>query len=272
MWSYIPNKPINSLLLISFPFWSNFPICVCTTICLNLSRKACVYGQIHHLPSQSIICRICVEIKDGVVPPKSILFLDEYGQECSQEVIYEWIPSQCMKCKTFGHSFEVKPPPTKPFPPLKPNAPPTEPSNKSLPPDDQEHSKKIQGVKGAETTNRNNNQLDKGKAIQTVVEIGPYSNIPPLSDHIPQVYLQTSPSNHRALSPPNMETGTTSDALSSSNKFSSLLLNDKEENLEGHKFSSQQKLRKNQIAPLLTLTPKLGKLMTLRPIKGPLGE
>lgn len=37
--------------------------------------------------------RICVEIKADELPPKSILFIDEYDQKCSSEVIYEWTPS-----------------------------------------------------------------------------------------------------------------------------------------------------------------------------------
>lgn len=49
-----------------------------------------------------------MEIKADVIPPKSNNFLDEYGQECTHEVIYEWLPSQCPKKKTFERSCEEK--------------------------------------------------------------------------------------------------------------------------------------------------------------------
>lgn len=28
----------------------------------------------------------------------------EQGNKCSQDVLYKWLPSHCLRCKTFGHS------------------------------------------------------------------------------------------------------------------------------------------------------------------------
>lgn len=100
-------------------------------------------------------------------------------------------------------------------------------------------SKRIQGVSGADTMNRKNNQVDKDKAIHTVGEIGPKSNIPLPSDLVTQVHIQSSHSNRRALSPLGMEAETTCNVLSSYNNFSPLLVIDEEKNREGHKVSSQ---------------------------------
>lgn len=48
--------------------------------------------------------RICVRIKAGDELPTSITITDNYGADTNQEVHYEWIPPQCIKCKSFGHN------------------------------------------------------------------------------------------------------------------------------------------------------------------------
>lgn len=50
------------------------------------------------LTSQSrvVLARICVEIKAGQEPHKTIYFIDEYGKEVTQEVRYEL---QCLSAK-----------------------------------------------------------------------------------------------------------------------------------------------------------------------------
>lgn len=53
--------------------------------------------------SRVTFARICVEIKDDNPLPKTINLTDEEGTEITQEVIYDWLPKMCSKCKTFGH-------------------------------------------------------------------------------------------------------------------------------------------------------------------------
>lgn len=54
--------------------------------------------------SQVTFARICVEVKADSPLPKSISFIDEEGTKHAQEVIYEWLPKMCSKCKVFGHN------------------------------------------------------------------------------------------------------------------------------------------------------------------------
>lgn len=52
--------------------------------------------------------RICVELSAEESPPNVIKFTDENGEICTQEVLYEWMPTRCKTCRTFGHSCETK--------------------------------------------------------------------------------------------------------------------------------------------------------------------
>ncbi|XP_074300544.1 uncharacterized protein LOC141631823 [Silene latifolia] len=47
--------------------------------------------------------RVMVELKLGQSFPKSIKFLDENKQVVSVDIVYEWKPSLCTKCKQLGH-------------------------------------------------------------------------------------------------------------------------------------------------------------------------
>lgn len=62
----------------------------------RLIVKPLLMDMLTTLQSRIAFARICIEIKDGALPPKSIIFTNEYGQECSLEVKYEWMPSPCL--------------------------------------------------------------------------------------------------------------------------------------------------------------------------------
>lgn len=57
--------------------------------------------------SRMVYVRICVEIDAEDLPPPTIEYIDENGIECIQDLLYEWMPKRCCKCKTFGHSCET---------------------------------------------------------------------------------------------------------------------------------------------------------------------
>lgn len=48
--------------------------------------------------------KICVAVKAGEVLLREVHFKDEDMKSCTQEIIYEWMSTQCPKCMTFGHS------------------------------------------------------------------------------------------------------------------------------------------------------------------------
>lgn len=115
LWPWSLDKPIQKLQLNAVPVWVKLP---------NLrphyfnSHVLSGLGSIIGKPlfmdklttSQSRVAyaRICVEINADEAPPASIKFTDENGKECMQEVQYEWMPSRCPSCKTFGHNCEMK--------------------------------------------------------------------------------------------------------------------------------------------------------------------
>lgn len=55
-----------------------------------------------------VFARICLEIKADEPPPTCINYTDEYENDCIQEVIYEWMLAQWLKCKTFAHTCDLK--------------------------------------------------------------------------------------------------------------------------------------------------------------------
>lgn len=50
--------------------------------------------------------RVCVEIDLWSVLPEYISVYDHEGSLIRQRVEYEWAPTRCTKCKTFGHKDE----------------------------------------------------------------------------------------------------------------------------------------------------------------------
>lgn len=50
--------------------------------------------------------RICVRIKADEELPSFVTITDEFGVDINPEVHYEWVPPQCLRCKSFGHNCD----------------------------------------------------------------------------------------------------------------------------------------------------------------------
>lgn len=59
--------------------------------------------------SRVTFARICVEVKADNPLPETISFIDEESTKHTQEVIYEWLPKMCLKCKAYGHNCLAPP-------------------------------------------------------------------------------------------------------------------------------------------------------------------
>lgn len=113
LWPWSPDKPIQRLSLNTVPVWIKFPN-------LRLHHyhphvlgglgsfigKPLFMDKLTAAQQRVSFARICVEVTAGAELPKSVHYYDENGTACTQEVIYEWMPSQCPSCKTFGHNCE----------------------------------------------------------------------------------------------------------------------------------------------------------------------
>lgn len=60
--------------------------------------------------SRMAFAGIGMEINAGEILPEFINSIDEFEKDCTHEVICEWMLTRCLKCKTFGHSCDAKPP------------------------------------------------------------------------------------------------------------------------------------------------------------------
>lgn len=110
LWPWSPEKPIQRLSLDSVPVWVKFPDLKLhyfnATVLSGLGSligKPLFMDKLTTTQNRVAFARICIEINVGEKPPHVIYFKDEEGKECSQEVIYEWMPSLCPKCRTFRH-------------------------------------------------------------------------------------------------------------------------------------------------------------------------
>lgn len=113
LWPWSPDKPIQRLSLNSVPVWIKFP-----DLRLHhfhpqvLSGLGSLVGKPMFMDKPTAaqkrvsFARICVEVNAGAELPKFIQYSDENGLACTQEVIFEWMPIQCHKCKTFGHNCD----------------------------------------------------------------------------------------------------------------------------------------------------------------------
>lgn len=111
------SKPIKSLKLKDVPLWVQFPKLRPHYFNMHVLRrletligKLMFMDKLTTTQSRVAFARVCVKIKADVVPPTCINYTDEYGNDCTQEVVYEWMPMQCLNCKTFGHNYVSKAP------------------------------------------------------------------------------------------------------------------------------------------------------------------
>lgn len=116
LWPWSHDKPIQRLNLDAVPVWIKFPdlrLHHFTPHVLSglgsMIGKPLFMDKLTTSQNRVSFARICVEIKAGGDLPKSLTFKDEDGNICTQEVIYEWLPSHCPKCKSFGHNCSSPP-------------------------------------------------------------------------------------------------------------------------------------------------------------------
>lgn len=116
LWPWSPETQIQRLSLDAVPVWVKLPDLKLhyfnATVLSGLGSligKPLFMDKLTTTQNRIAFARICVEIKAGEEPPRVIYFIDENGKECMQEVLYEWVPSQCPKCKTFGHNCLSQP-------------------------------------------------------------------------------------------------------------------------------------------------------------------
>lgn len=76
---------------------------------VGLSRIASIVGKpIHvdkatHKKQRQDYARICVELEAGNDLPTEVV-IKSNGESVVVEVEHQWLPSQCTKCKVFGHT------------------------------------------------------------------------------------------------------------------------------------------------------------------------
>lgn len=111
LWPWKPINPIQRLNLDMVPVWIEFPnlhLHYLNSHFLSglgsLIGKPLFIDKLTTYQSRVIFARICVEIKAREPLPESVEFIDEEGVKHTQDVIYEWMPQQCPKCKRFGHN------------------------------------------------------------------------------------------------------------------------------------------------------------------------
>lgn len=116
LWPWTLNSPIQRLKLGMVPVWLKFPDLRLhyfnTHVLSGLGSfigKPLFMDKLTSSQSRVSCARICVEIKVGDPLPVLVDFFDEDGIKHSQEVIYEWMPIQCPKCKSFGHNCTAAP-------------------------------------------------------------------------------------------------------------------------------------------------------------------
>lgn len=115
LWPWVLDKPIQKLRLNAIPVWVQLPKLrphyfnphVLSGLG-SLIGKPLFMDKLTTQQARITYARICVELKADEPPPKTIHYIDENGSECTQEVVCEWIPTLCLKCKAFGHSCEEK--------------------------------------------------------------------------------------------------------------------------------------------------------------------
>lgn len=102
----------------------------------------------------------CVEIKADELPPNSVNFIDEEGKDCTQEVVYECMPTQCLKCKTFRYFCEILQDKNAPVMRTSPPA-----AGKKQPQGGRPiNTNRMQSTKGVDAVPYKNHKEDKGKA------------------------------------------------------------------------------------------------------------
>lgn len=74
----------------------------------TLIGKPLFMDKLTSTQSRLPFARICVEVTAEANLPSNINYLDENGNICTEVVKYEWMPSKCARCKTFGHSCEAR--------------------------------------------------------------------------------------------------------------------------------------------------------------------
>ncbi|XP_062104168.1 uncharacterized protein LOC133815329 [Humulus lupulus] len=80
---------------------------------IRLIRSVPLWIHLHDLGLQywgskcisALFARVLVEMEITDNPPRSIQFINEYGQIMEQGIEYEWLPTKCKSCSGFGHSM-----------------------------------------------------------------------------------------------------------------------------------------------------------------------
>ncbi|KAL3507259.1 hypothetical protein ACH5RR_032641 [Cinchona calisaya] len=106
-----PDLDLSKEELTSVPVWVKLPNLKFNYLSTKTLNKMVSYignplytNKITAEQSRLSFARICVEVNVSSNLPKQIPYTDEHGRNLLQEVIYEWVPPKCLKCKTFGHA------------------------------------------------------------------------------------------------------------------------------------------------------------------------
>lgn len=98
LWPWIPNKSIQRLKLEAIPVWVGLPNLIYhyfnSYVLSGLGKligKLVFIDKLTTTQARMVYTRTCMEIKLGDPTPKTIHFTDEYGVECSLEMIYKWM-------------------------------------------------------------------------------------------------------------------------------------------------------------------------------------
>ncbi|XP_062114012.1 uncharacterized protein LOC133825027 [Humulus lupulus] len=77
----------------------------CISALVSTIGKPLLVDKFTRERSRIQFARVLVEMEITDNPPRSIQFINEYGQIMEQGVEYEWLPTKCKVCSGFGHSM-----------------------------------------------------------------------------------------------------------------------------------------------------------------------
>ncbi|XP_062106727.1 uncharacterized protein LOC133818056 [Humulus lupulus] len=77
----------------------------CLSALVSTVGKPLLVDKFTRERSRVQFARVLVEMEITDDPPRSLQFVNEYGQIIEQGIEYEWLPTKCKTCSGFGHSM-----------------------------------------------------------------------------------------------------------------------------------------------------------------------